>query len=163
MRLWEFESLWSFSWDSGLPRAVTNNATSSRPGLLDGHRGRQCRCAQRGLGKGRATRHDGRNRHMVLWPTGQSIGIRMGLQVQVLPGPLLPLAHGCLSGYGVSESLDSVTEPEPRQTQQVSWPSGYGSGPQGQERQAQDLPGSCLAAQLKQPAFLKRYLSIGVL
>ena len=102
-------------------RAVTNNATSSRPGLLDGHRGRQCRCAQRGPGKGRATRRDRRTRHMVLWPTGRSIGLRMGLQVQVLPRPLLPVrssAHGCLSGYGVSEPLGSVTELEPRQTQQ---------------------------------------------
>ena len=31
------------------------------------------------------------------------------------------VAHGCLSGYGVSESLDSVTELEPRQTQQFSY------------------------------------------
>ena len=121
MGLWKFEPLWSFSWDSGLPRAVTDNAASSRPGLLDGHRGRQCRCAQRGPGKWRATRPDRRTRHMVLWPIGQSIGLRVGLQVQVLPRPLLPLAHGFLSGYGVSESLDSVTELEPRQTQQVSY------------------------------------------
>ena len=121
MRLWELESPWSCSWDSGLLPAVTNNATSSRLGLLDGHRGRQCRCAQRGLGKGRATRPDRRTRHMVLWPTGRSIGLRVGLQVQVLPRPLLPVrssAHGCLSGYGVSEPLGSVTELEPRQTQQ---------------------------------------------
>ena len=41
------------------------------------------------------------------------------------PRPPLPLAHGCLAGYGVSESLDSVTELEPRQTQQVSLDQGH--------------------------------------
>ena len=53
---------------------------------------------------------------------------------------------GILSGYGVSEPLDSVTELELRQAQQVSWPSGYGTGPRGQGLQARVLPGSCLAA-----------------
>ena len=62
--------------------------------------------------------------------------------------PKLTRLHRCspLSLFVPRSSLDSVTEPEPRQTQQVSWPSGYGIGPQGQGRQAQDLPGSCLAA-----------------
>ena len=122
MRPWEFESLWSFSWDScfvlgqtmRLPHglvfwiaiAADNVAAHS---VASGWFGPPVLIVA-----------------LVAWscgPMDRASALRARTASSSPAKTTAPpyVAHGCLSGYGVSESLDSVTEVEPRQTQQVSY------------------------------------------